>query len=95
MISWGFYDRFLIHECYFSSQKHTIFFSFNAGNVLVQEKRLLIIFSFHQNGLTTQDIVAEGIARERTVYMIIKAFQDTGSMTGKKASGRQNRSSDH
>ncbi|CAI9724773.1 Hypothetical predicted protein [Octopus vulgaris] len=62
--------------------------------VLAQEKCQSTI-SFHQNGLTTQDIVIKGIVPERIVYRIINPFKGTGSLTVKKTPGCQCLSSDY
>ena len=61
--------------------------------VLLKKKRQLII-SLHQNGISTQDNVAEDIAPQRTVYRLIKTYKETGSLKGKKTLGRKKSTSD-
>ena len=49
----------------------------------------------HQNGVSTQNIVAKEIAPKRTVYRLIKTYKETGSLKVKKAPGRKKSTSDH
>ena len=80
-------------EIYFTAYNHKILLFPHLIMVLPKEKWQLIIY-LHQNGVSTQDIVAKDIALQRTLYRLIKTYKETGSLKAKKTTGRKKSTSD-